>query len=158
MHSLTSSFPIIEPRSLFKTDKHLTGDPSFHLLTVLWISLGFGEHHFKDQDHSAPRFSSSPAGAGMPSLGRGRAVLSAGRGCRGSACSSTARPRSWGETVAHSQFHSHTFGSQTRPNLIPKPSLPSTTAVMSDLGHQVPVRNASKGRSRAAGSRAPTAR
>lgn len=133
---------------LLKTDKHLTGDPSFHLLTVLWISLGFGEHHFKVQDHSAPHFSSSACRGrnARPWAGEGRCLPRAEAAEALAACSSTARPRSWGEPVAHSQFHRHTLGSQTRPDSIPKPSLPSTTAVISDRRQQVPVRNTSKER------------
>ncbi|XP_038017300.1 E3 ubiquitin-protein ligase MARCHF11-like [Motacilla alba alba] len=168
---LQSPKPTLQSRGLLKTDKRLTGDPSFHLLTVPWISRGFVEHTFSVQHGSPPHFSSSACRCrnARPCAGEGGAFRGQRRPgpcppgpcppgpCPPGPCPPLqARPLQARRGAAAgqplSQLRSHTLGCQTRPDSVPKPSLPSTTAVISEPTQQVPgVRNASKERSRAAG-------
>lgn len=81
-HFLLLRYQPLKSKGLCKTNKHLTGNPCFHLLTFPRFSLGFGEHSFKVQDHAAFHSSSSdcwcrhvhPSAAGRP-------VPFKGRGC-----------------------------------------------------------------------------
>lgn len=146
-HFLIPHYQTLQSKGLFKTDKHLTGDAVFQLFIVLWISLQFDEHPFMVQHHSPSHFSSSACRCrnARPWAWEGR--------CFSWAEAAGALPvppqpgRGGGRSQWLSQFRSHTFGSQTRPDSVPKPSLPSTTPGISDPTQQVPVRNTSKERS-----------